>query len=145
MKTKTVILILFAVVLGGLTTSCDSQAKRQRQARALYERGVQLRAERLSEEAAECFLQALPLAENGDDIALTANIKNNLGAMYNKHQLFDEALAMHRSAIADFKKINDSIGMMTAWCNCGRVTKSMEMFAQTRAYYDSAFHVATLL
>ena len=145
MKTKTVFLILFAVALGGLTTSCDSQAKRQRQARALYERGVQLRAERHSEEAAECFLQALPLSERGDDIALTANIKDNLGAMYNKHQLFEEALAMHRSAIADFKEINDSIGMMTAWRNCGRTTKSLELFAQTKAYYDSAFHVATLL
>ncbi len=145
MKTKTVFLILFAVVLGGLTTSCDSQAKRQRQARALYERGVQLRAERLSEEAAECFLQALPLAENGDDIALTANIKDNLGAMYNKHQLFEEALTMHRAAIADFKQIHDSVGMMTAWRNCGRVTKSLGLFAQTKAYYDSAFHVATLL
>ena len=145
MKTKTVFLILFAVALGGLTTSCDSQAKRQRQARALYERGVQLRAERLSEQATECFLQALPLAERGDDIALTANIKDNLGAMYNKHQLFEEAIAMHRSAIADFKEINDSIGMMTAWRNCGRTTKSLELFAQTKAYYDSAFHVATLL
>ena len=145
MKTKTVFLILFAVAFGGLTTSCDSQAKRQRQARALYERGVQLRAERHSEEAAECFLQALPLAESGDDFALTANIKDNLGAMYNKHQLFEEALSMHRSAITDFKEINDSIGMMTAWRNCGRVTKSMELFAQTKAYYDSAFLVATLL
>ena len=145
MKTKTVFLILFAVALGGLTTSCDSQAKRQRQARALYERGVQLRAERLSEEAAECFLQALPLAENGDDVALTANIKDNLGAMYNKHQLFEEALTMHRAAIADFKQIHDSVGMMTAWRNCGRVTKSLGLFAQTKACYDSAFHVATLL
>ena len=145
MKTKTVFLILFAVALGCLTTSCDSQAKRQRQARALYERGVQLRAERLSEQAVECFLQALPLAESGDDFALTANIKDNLGAMYNKHQLFEEALSMHRSAIADFKEINDSIGLMTAWRNCGRTTKSLELFAQTKAYYDSAFHVATLL
>ena len=145
MKTKTVFLILFAVALGRLTTSCDSQVKHERQARALYERGVQLRSQRLSEEAAECFLQALPLAENGDDIALTANIKDNLGAMYNKHQLFEEALAMHRSAIADFKEINDSVGMMTAWRNCGRTTKSLELFAQTKAYYDSAFHVATLL
>lgn len=145
MKTKTVFLIWFAVALGGLMTSCDSQAKRQRQARALYERGVQLRSQRLSEDAAECFLQALSLAENGDDMALTANIKDNLGAMYNKHQLFEDALAMHRSAIADFKEINDSIGMMIAWRNCGRTTKSLELFAQTKAYYDSAFHIAALL
>ena len=109
MKTKTVFLIWFAVALGGLITSCDSQA------------------------------------ENGDDMALTANIKDNLGAMYNKHQLFEEALAMHRSAIADFKEINDSIGMMIAWRNCGRTTKSLELFAQTKAYYDSAFHIAALL
>ena len=152
MKTKTVFLILFAVALGGLTTSCDSQAKRQRQARALYERGVQLRAERHSEEATECFLEALSLINDDDkavqtheNASLRANIKDNLGAMYNKHQLFEEALAMHRSAIADFKEINDSIGMMTAWRNCGRTTKSLELFAQTKAYYDSAFHVATLL
>ncbi|MBQ3843901.1 MAG: tetratricopeptide repeat protein [Bacteroidales bacterium] len=145
MKTKTVFLIWFAVALGGLMTSCDSQAKRQRQARTFYERGVQLRSQRLSEDAAECFLQALSLAENGDDVALTANIKDNLGAMYNKHQLFEEALAMHRSAVADFKEINDSIGMMTAWRNCGRTTKSLELFAQTKAYYDSAFHIAALL
>ena len=30
MKTKTVFLIWFAVALGGLMTSCDSQAKRSR-------------------------------------------------------------------------------------------------------------------
>ena len=115
MKTKTVFLILFAVALGRLTTSCDSQVKHERQARALYERGVQLRSQRLSEEAAECFLQALPLAENGDDVVLTANIKDNLGAMYNKHQQFQRfcgasAVAPgrhHSNRIVDFLEIGD--------------------------------------
>ena len=152
MKTKTVFLILFAVVLGAFITSCDTSEKRQWQARALYEKGVQLRAERLSEEATECFIQALSLLDDVDmavqtydNVSLIANIKDNIGAMYNKHQLFDEALAMHRSAVADFKQINDSVGMIKAWRNCGRTTKSLEMFAQTKAYYDSAFRIATLL
>lgn len=150
MKTKTVFLILLAVVLGCLTTSCDTNEKRQRLARTLYERGTQLRAERQSEEATECFLQALSFiddveAQNIVFLQLRANIKDNLGAMYNKHQLFEEALTMHRAAIADFKEVNDSIGMMIAWRNCGRTTKSLELFSQTKSYYDSAFHVAALL
>ena len=126
-------------------TSCESQARRQQRARALYEQGVQLRLQRLSEEAAQSFLEALSLTKNGDDIALRANIEDNLGAMYNKHQLYEDALKMHRQAVDDFKQINDSVGMMTAWRNCGRVAKSLGWFAQTKQFYDNAFQIATLL
>lgn len=129
-------------------TSCESQTRRQQRARVLYEQGVQLRSQRLSEEATECFLEALSLLNDADDysqVELRAQIKDNLGAMYNKHQLFEDALKMHREAVDDFKQINDSVGMMTAWRNCGRVAKSLGWFTQTKQFYDNAFQVATLL
>lgn len=142
MKVKFIYLILLASALFIIMSSCDSEAKRRQHVRDLYEEGVRLRDMRLSEEATQCFLEALALS---DDLKLTAEIKDNLGAMYNKHQMFDEALAMHREALADFKTISDSVGMMTAYRNCGRVTKSMQMFAETKAYYDTALQIATLI
>ena len=142
MKAKLTYLILFLAVLC-IMMSCDSQYKRQQKAQHLYEEGVRLRSERLSEKATKCFLEALSLVD--DDIILRANIKDNLGAMYNKHQMFEDALLMHLSANDDFKKMNDSVGMMTAWRNCGRAAKSLRWFPQTKEYYDNAFQIAKLL
>ena len=144
MKAKLTYLIMLAMLIMTMP-SCESQAKRQQRARALYEEGVRLRSQRLSEEATKCFIEALSLAKNGNDMALKANIKDNLGAMYNKHQLFEDALKMHREAIDDFNQIHDSVGMMTAWRNCGRVAKSLEWFTQTKQFYDNAFQIAALL
>ena len=145
MKAKLTYHIILAMAFIVVMTSCESQTRREQRARALYEQGVQLRSQRLSEEATECFLEALTLLENSDEIALRANIKDNLGAMYNKHQMFEDALKMHREAVDDFKQIQDSVGMMTAWRNCGRAAKSLGWFAQTKQFYDNAFQIATLL
>lgn len=142
MKAKLTYFILFLAVLC-IMMSCDSQYKRQQKAQHLYEEGVRFRSERLSEKATKCFLEALSLVD--DDIILRANIKDNLGAMYNKHQMFEDALLMHLSANDDFKKMNDSVGMMTAWRNCGRAAKSLRWFPQTKEYYDNAFQIAKLL
>lgn len=143
MKTKLKFLILLGFVIGFALTSCDSATTRERKARALYEEGVRLREQRLSKEAAECFLQALALVDN--DRELVADINDNLGAMYYKHGLFEDALCLHREAVSEFKLIPDSVGMMTAWRNCGRATKSLELYAYTKHYYDSAFQIATLI
>ena len=143
MKTKLKFLILLSLVIGFALTSCDPTATRERKARALYDEGVRLREQRLSIEAAECFLQALALADN--DKKLVADIKNNLGAMYYKHGLFEDALSMHHEAVSEFKLISDSVGIMAAWRTCGRATKSVELYASTKHYYDSAFHIAFLI
>ena len=150
MKAKVTYLLSLLLALGIFSTSCESQAKREQRARALYEQGVQLRSQRLSEEATECFLEALSLMDKVEthgraSLQLSANIKDNLGAMYNKHQMFEDALKMHREAVDDFKQIQDSVGMMTAWRNCGRAAKSLGWFAQTKQFYDNAFQIATLL
>lgn len=55
MKHYFLLSILFCIALVG----CSSQAKRLEQAQTLYEEGTRLREQRLSEEAAKCFLQGL--------------------------------------------------------------------------------------
>ena len=149
MKATLKSLILTTVALGMMLTACDTPEKRLQQARALYEQGAELRQQRLSEEAAERFLQALTMMQGcektTENLCLEGQLKDNLGAMYNKHGLFDDALKMHTEAIACFRQINDSAAVMTTMRNCGRVAKSLEQFAQSKRYYDTAFSIATLM
>ena len=149
MKATLKTLILTTFTIGILMTACDTPEKRMQQARALYEQGTELREQRLSEEAAERFLQALNLIQGceqtTENIRLEGQLKDNLGAMYNKHGLFDDALKMHSEAIGCFRQIDDSTAVMTTMRNCGRVANSLEQFAQAKHYYDTAFSIATLL
>ena len=144
---KSLILLTFA--LAAMLTACDTPEKRYERARTLYEEGTELRSQRLSEEATERFLQALALMQGceptTENLRLEGQIKDNLGAMYNKHGLFDDALTMHREAIACFRQIDDSAAVMTTMRNCGRVANALEQFAQAKRYYDTAFSIATLL
>ncbi|MBR5081890.1 MAG: tetratricopeptide repeat protein [Bacteroidales bacterium] len=149
MKATLKSLILLTLAFGAMLTACDSPAQRYERARTLYEEGTELREQRLSEQAAERFLQALSLMEGCEEttenLRLEGQIKDNLGAMYNKHGLFDDALKMHREAIACFRQVDDSADVMAAMRNCGRVANALEQFAQAKRYYDTAFSIATLL
>ena len=149
MKATLKSLILTTLALGVMLVACESPAKRVERARTLYNEGVELREQRLSEEAAERFLQALTLMQGceqtTENIRLEGQLKDNLGAMYNKHGLFDDALKMHNEAIACFRQVDDSAAVMTTMRNCGRVAKMLEQFAQAKRYYDTAFSIATLL
>ena len=149
MKATLTSIILTTLALIAMMAACDSPTKRYERARTLYEEGIELRQQRLSEEAAECFLQALDVLGSGatdeKTVLLEGQLKDNLGAMYNKHGLFEDALTMHREAIADFKQLGDSIDLMGAYRNSGRVANALEQFAQAKQFYDSAFCIATLL
>ena len=149
MKATLKSLILLTFAFAAMLIACDSPTKRYERARTLYEEGIELRSQRLSEEAAERFLQALSLMEGceptTENLRLEGQLKDNLGAMYNKHGLFDDALTMHREAITSFRQIDDSVAVMTAMRNCGRVANALEQFAQAKRYYDTAFSIATLL
>ena len=130
--------------------SCNNQANNQDKARVLYEEGLRLREEQRSEEAAECFLQALELLDNGvvetrHGMSLQAQINDNLGALYLKHGLFEDAFNTHNVALQCFKQLGDSTGMMNAYRNCGRAMRSQEQYAIAKQYYDSAFCIATLI
>ena len=130
-------------------TACDSQSKRMERASALYEEGIQLREQRQSEEAAERFSQALVLVQrcekNTEVLQLEGQLCDNLGAMYFKHGLFEDAFKQHQQALDCFKQTSDSTGIMNAYRNSGRAVRAQELFTQAKQYYDSAFLIANLL
>ena len=128
--------------------ACNNQAKNQEKAQVLYEEGLRLREEKRSEEAAECFLQALELLDDiraNNDSPLQGQINDNLGALYLKHGLFEDAFNTHNEALQCFRQANDSTGMMNAYRNCGRAMRSQEQYKTAKQYYDSAFNIATLI
>ena len=120
-------LILTAAICLALV-ACDSQAKRMEQAKVLYEEGMQLREQRRSEEAAEKFLQGLSLVQRSDKTAETVQLEgqlcDNLGAMYLKHGLFEDAFKQHQLALNCFRQTADSTGMMNAYRNSGRAVRA---------------------
>ena len=142
---RSIMLILCCLALA----SCNTQTKRVDQAKALYMEGVHLREQRLSEEAAECFLKGLELLRGCEKtekvLLLEGQLCDNLGAMYLKHGLFEDAFVQHQQALSCFRQIDDSVGMMNAYRNTGRVVCAQEQYTQTKQYYDSAFRIASLL
>ena len=147
MKTYLKPLILITAVLA--LASCDSPTKRLEQAQSLYNEGVQLREQRRSEEAAEKLLQGLAIVQRSDKtveaIQLEGQLCDNLGAMYLKHGLFEDAFKQHQQALNCFKQTADSIGMMNAYRNSGRAVRAQEQYTPAKQYYDSAFRVATFI
>ena len=145
MKQQILLSILFCLAF----MACDSQSKRMEQAQSFYEEGTRLREQRRSEEAAESFLQGLSALQgcekNDQTLLLEGHLKDNLGAMYNKHELFEDAFTMHREAIACFRQINDSTDLMIAMRNSGRVANSLKQYTQAKCFYDTAFNIATLM
>ena len=142
---RSIMLILCCLALA----SCNTQTKRVDQAKALYMEGVHLREQRLSEEAAECFLKGLELLRGCEKteqvLLLEGQLCDNLGAMYLKHGLFEDAFVQHQQALSCFRQIDDSVGMMNAYRNSGRVVCAQEQYTQTKQYYDTAFRIASLL
>ena len=129
--------------------ACDNSTKRMEQAQTLYEEGVQLREQRRSDEAAEKFLQGLAIVQRSkkttETIELEGQLRDNLGAMYLKHELFEDAFEQHQEALNCFRQTTDSIGMMNAYRNSGRAVRAQEQYTQAKQYYDSAFRIATFI
>ena len=149
MKTYLKSLILTAIALCFVLASCDNEAKQMQQAQALYKEGVQLREQRRSEEAAEKFLQGLAIVQRSkkttETIRLAGQLCDNLGAMYLKHELFEDAFKQHQQALKYFRQTSDSTGMMNAYRNSGRAVRAQEQYTQAKQYYDSAFRIATFI
>jgi tetratricopeptide (TPR) repeat protein len=143
MKIRLLVSILVCITL----TACVSSTKRVDQAKAVYEEGTRLREQRLSEEAAECFLKGLELLRGCEKtekvLLLEGQLCDNLGSMYLKHGLFEDAFVQHQQALNCFRQNADSIGMMNAYRNSGRAFRALEQFTQAKQYYDSAFRIAS--
>ena len=147
MKTKC--LIGSFLLLMGLT-ACQQKARWLKEAETRYEQGLEQRAAKQSEEAAESFSQALLAIEHCDldqpeTKRLKAQIEDNLGFTYWKHELFEEALPLHEDAAKLASELNDSTLLMNVIRNCGRAAASLGDINAAEQHYDEALILAKAL
>ena len=147
MKTRN--LILLFLVMAGLM-ACHHEARWLKEAETLFEQGVEQRAAKQSEAAAESFSQALLAIEHCDldkpeTKHLKAQIEDNLGFTYWKHELFEEALPLHTDASNLARELGDSTLLMTALRNSGRTAASLGDLDAAQQHYDEALTIAKAL
>ena len=138
-------IIMVALTVG--FTACRQEARSLNEAETCYQEGLELKAAKNTEAAAEAFSNAL-LAINRCDASKTevkhlkALIEDNLGAMYWKHGLSDEALELHLDAVTLSRELNDTTLLMKALRNCGRVTASLQRTQDAQAFYEESLNLA---
>ena len=135
--------------MAGLT-ACHRDSRYYQEADTLLQQGLEQRDAKNTEAAAACFSQALVAinqcdAEKPDVQRLKAQVEDNLGAMYWKHGLFDDALALHLDAVNLLRKLYEPKLLMTALRNCGRVMASQQHLQEAQTYYDEAWQIAQRL
>ena len=147
MKTRCIIIAFF--VMAGLT-ACHHEARYLKEAETLYQQGLEQRAAKQSEAAAESFSQALLALEQckpdkPETKQLKGQIEDNLGFCYWKHELFSEALPMHEDAAKIARELGDSTLLMNALRNCGRAAASLGDIDAAEQHYDNALILSKAL
>jgi len=147
MKTRCITMVV--LVLVGLS-ACRHEARYFKEAETCFQQGVEQRGNKQSEEAAASFSQALLAIEHCDPTLpevkhLKAQIEDNLGFTYWKHELFDEALELHTDAAMLAREVNDSTVLMTALRNCGRASASLGDIDAAEQHYDEALAISKAL
>ena len=148
MKTRHLICAVLLVFAG--FTACQHNGRCFEQAETLFQQGVEQRAEKQSEAAAESFTQALLVMEHCDmgqpEVQrLKGQIEDNLGFCYWKHELFTEALPLHKDAVELFRVLNADSLLMTALRNCGRASASLGDIAGAKTTYEEALNLSKTL
>ena len=147
MKTR---YLIWAFLVAAVLAACQHKARYLKEAETHFEQGLEQRAAKQSEEAAESFSQAL-LAINHCDQAqpevkrLKAQIEDNLGFTYWRNELFAEALPLHTDAATLARELNDSTLLMNALRNCGRAAASLGDIDAAEQHYDEALALAKAL
>jgi tetratricopeptide (TPR) repeat protein len=142
--------LIWAFLLTAVLPACQHKTRYLKEAEMLFEQGVEQRAAKQSEAASESFSQAL-LAINRCDQAqpevkqLKAQIEDNLGFIYWRHELFSEAMPLHEDAATLARELNDSTLLMNALRNCGRAAASLGYIDAAEQYYDEALAFAKAL
>ena len=131
-------------------TACQHEARWLNEAETLFQQGVEQRANKQSERAAESFSKALLAIghcnhEKPSTQQLKAQIEDNLGFCYWKHELFDEALPLHQDAADLLRSLNADTLLMTALRNCGRASASLGDVDAAKAAYEEALSLAKTL
>lgn len=147
MKTRYIILAFFVMVC---LPACQQKARYFKEAETRFQEGVEQRANKQSEAAAESFSQALLALEHCDQAQpevkrLKAQIEDNLGFTYWKHELFNEALPLHTDAATLAREVNDSTVLMTALRNSGRAAASLGDIDTAEQFYKESLAIAKAL
>lgn len=126
------------------------QVSHHDEARALYNKGVELREAKHNEEAAKAFGAALVAINrcDTDDVEtkeLKAETKDRLGEIYWLQGLFEEALELHLDASALFRELGKSEYLMKAYRNAGRAAASLDNFDDAEYYYNESLIIAKSL
>lgn len=145
---KRYITIALLVLMTALV-SCR-QASHHDEARALYNKGVELREAKHNEEAAKAFGAALVAIDrcDADDVEtkeLKAETEDRLGEIYWLQGLFEEALELHLDASALFRELGKSEYLMKAYRNAGRAAASLNNLDDAEYYYNEALIIAKSL
>ena len=141
-------IVMVALTVG--LTACRQEARCLKEADTYYQEGLEQKTAKNTEAAAESFSNAL-LAINRCDLSnkevkrLKAQIEDNLGAMYWKHGLNDDALELHLDAAALLRDLDEPALLMKALRNCGRVTASMQNLPDAQTYYNESVQLAETL
>lgn len=148
MRIKQVLLV--TLVFGFCLLACHRDAHYYEEAESLFQKGLEFRAVKNTEAAAVSFSQALLTLNHCDTSRievkrLLGQLDDNLGAMYWKHGLKDDALALHLDAISLFRQLDDQPLLMTALRNAGRVTSSLGQIDEASSYYKGALQIAKAL
>ena len=146
---KTRCIIIAVLLLAGLT-ACRQGVRSLKEAETLFQQGVEQRADKHTEAAAESFSQALLAIERCDMEQpkvqrLKGQIEDNLGFCYWKHELFEEALTLHTDAITLARELNDSTLLLSALRNSGRATASLGHIDTAEQHYKEAIAIAKAL
>ena len=137
------------LLLVGLT-ACQQGARSLKEAETLFQKGVEQRADKHTEAAAESFSQALLAIERCDmeqpEVQrLKGQIEDNLGFCYWRHELFEEALPLHKDAAELFRSLNNDTLLMNALRDRGRAEASLGNIDGAKASYEEALSLAKTL
>ena len=140
---------LTLLVLMTALVSCR-QASHQDEARALYNKGVELREAKQNEEAAKAFGAALVEidrcdAGNVETKKLKAETEDRLGEIYWLQGLFEDALELHLDASALFRELHGQTTLMKSLRNAGRAAASLKNLDDAEYYYNEAMIIARTL
>lgn len=138
----TLLILLMALFFA----ACQSDSKQLEIAWALYQQGLELSSEN-SVAAAETYSEALLVLDrclqNYPEVhRLKGLIENQLGTRYWRNGLKEEALALHQDAIAIFRSLSDTVALMDALQNAGRVAASLHQVDEAGQYYEEALQIA---
>ena len=144
-SSKPWIAALFIVLVG--LSACRHDKHSIDEAEILLQQGLEQRAATNTKAATESFSQALVLVnqcdgEKPETQRLKAKVEDNLGAMYWKHGLNNEALELHLDAIRLLRELDEPVLLMKALRNCGRVTASLQRLDEASTYYEEALQTA---